>query len=293
MTRLKGVFAAAVSAALVLLTAAPGNAGTWQPDINTVYGRGPGNTYLAQWNGPSGSGWTEIGPPGVLAVIPGPLGVFAVLSDHNIYEYSGTPGQWTLIGGPGNRFVQAAGHLFGLGPDGSYIAEWNGPGQGWTIISGAAREIKGGPAGLVKMGTDNNQYLYNGATGQWSQIGSEPSATYYVGPSAIYRVLSTSARNVEQWSGGQTWTNIGTQAFEVLANDEGLFKYSSVDATISIYDGTPGQWTLIGGVGADFVVSRSDLYGLAQDSSYVARWNGLGKGWTIIGGTSDDIFAGE
>jgi hypothetical protein len=292
MSRFKGVFAAASSAALVLFTAGPGTAGTWQPDIDTVYAVGPGAAYVAQWNGPSGRGWTGIGPGTWNGVIPGSLGVFAVLSDKNIYEYGDTPGQWTLIGGPGARFVQAAGHLFGLAPDKSYVAEWNGPGQGWTIVSGAARDIEGGPAGLVETGGDGNEYLYDGAPGAWSEIGTDPSAFYDVGKSAIYRVLGDSTEDIQRWNGGQSWTKIGDQAAGVLENNEGVFK-RNLDLTISVYDGTPGQWTVIGGAGSSFAVSQTDLYGLAPDQSYVARWNGPGQGWTVIGGKAAQIYAGE
>ena len=129
--------------------------------------------------------------------------------------------------------------------------------------------------------------------GQWSQIGTDPTDTYFVGVTTIYRTLSTPTRDVQQWNGGQSWTTIGTQGSKVFANNQGVFKTNPSTWNIDRYDGTPGHWTVVGGSADEFATSLTDLYGLGPGRSYVARWNGLGKGWTIIGGPGDDVYAGE
>jgi hypothetical protein len=97
-----------------------------------------------QWVGP-GDNWQEIGGQ-VDLLFAGADGLYADQTGLNddIEQYSGTPNQWTTIGGPGFDFVTSSNTLYGLGPDGAYVAVWSGTPGVWTQIGGPAHIIAAG-----------------------------------------------------------------------------------------------------------------------------------------------------
>lgn len=105
-----------------------------------------GEGLAMQWTG-SGTTWTTIGntPPDDLIV--GGSGLYeTVYGTNDVERYSGTPGQWTVIGGPGAEFVSSDTNLYATGSNanGNYIAEWLGqPGQ-WRVIGGNSQGLAAG-----------------------------------------------------------------------------------------------------------------------------------------------------
>ena len=292
----------AMLAAALVLTVSTGTAGAatirplglprWQ---TTVYALGPNDAYVAEWMGPT-SGWTEIGGPASHLYV-GSAGVFATdPKSGDIAQYNASTGTWTVIGGPGMTFTQSGGHLFGIGTQLNYIAEWNGTPNSWTIIyNGDVTAIAGGGAGLVAtLDYGDNEYIYDGSPGLWTQI-SGPSLAYdgqfAVGDAGIY--VLDDIGEVQQWTGnGENWTLIGQMksGLYVGGADNNVYALDELTGDIQIYNNSPKSWTTIGGPGAQFAVSRSTLYGLAPDSSYVAEYTS-GVGWSEIGGPAAAIAA--
>ena len=281
--------AAGLAVSAAFLGAGPAAAGTVSY-ADTVAALGPNDAYVALYN--PGQGWTEVGGAAA-AVYLGAPGLFEMGTGGDILQYSGTPGDWTTIGGPGSQFVMDGQHLYGLAVDYSYVAVWNGPGQGWTEIGGTADSIAAGGAGLVSWSPGKGVELYNGTPGSWTQIGGPTQASGAVAVSDTGIYVATSNGLVEQWTGaGQSWTVIGSGSDLIYAGGDGLYITVGSEQNIEQYSGTPGDWTVIGGYGQQFAVSRNALYGLGPDGDYVAQWNGPGHGWTEIGGPASWISAG-
>jgi hypothetical protein len=288
--RSAAVCAAAV--ALVLAGAAPGSArAAVNPNDINVFAISPNSTYIAEWSKATGQ-WTVISNTIVgTGLVVGDAGVFTY-TPSAIYEYNGTPNQWTQVGGAGDSYVEAGNNLYGLGPDGDYVAQWNGPGKGWTIIGGPALTIEAGGAGLVETNQNSSgAYLYDGTPNQWTYIDNGKS-DYVVGLTGIFKVGPD--LTPYQWVGpGDSWQEIGGQVDELFAGADGLFAdQTALNDDIEQYSGTPNQWTTLGGPGLDFVTSSNTLYGLGPDGSYVAVWSGTAGGWTQIGGPAHIIAAG-
>ena len=293
----------------------------------TVFALSPNDSYVAEWLGLS-KGWIEIGGP-AKKIYAGSAGVFELDASGNIWMYNGTPFSWTEIGGPGAEFAEGGGHLYGLAPDDSYVAEWNGPGQGgWTVIGGTAQDIYAGPGGLVATApgaydVSGDIWRYNGTPNSWTDIGGGAytlwvdSASVAVGVNAVYRTDPPNAAGVtvvDEWTGGTTWTPIlttgsGDDVLDLLAGYDGLYLYD-VTATTDYflkYNGTPNSWSPIS-EGYDqtsngpipSAESRTSLYGYAVNTatgvgaSSVEIYSGSGTSWTVIGGPADvPLAAGD
>jgi hypothetical protein len=102
-----------------------------------------------QWTG-SGTNWNLISSSGLDTganqliaggnSLYGIGGVSSPTNDDDFVKYTGTPGQWTTIGGPGAQFALSQNAVYGLGPKFNYVARYT-PGVGWTEIGGPAWQI--------------------------------------------------------------------------------------------------------------------------------------------------------
>lgn len=314
--RRTATLASAVAAAIAFCAADAASAGasvTARPVVpwadQTVYALSPTDSYVAEWMGLS-AGWIEIGGPAG-HIWAGSAGVFETDASGDIWQYSGTPFSWTEIGGPGEEFAEGGGHLYGLGPDGNYVAEWNGTPESWTIIGGAASSITAGPDGLIATGpygSTEDAWRYNGTPGNWSDI-SGPGAEFAVGANTVFR-LDENRDNVSEWTGGTSWTSILSvginDLYDLIGGDAGLYvSYETSNAgpeNYLAYEGTPNQWTMIGGgvagpVPVPMVESRTSLFGITStggNSPTVASvdiYSGSGTSWTVIGGPADPGIA--
>jgi hypothetical protein len=205
------VKAAAIAAVLVSMSSGPASAHAVGVDFDavTVFAMGPTHNYVAEYDGTPGQ-WTIIGGP-ASDLYAGSAGVFAVSpTTGDIAQYDGTPGEWTVIGGPGTEFTEAGDHLYGLGPNDAYVAEYDGtPGQ-WTVIGGPADEISGGADGLfaVSYNATEDVLKYNGTPGDWTDIGFGPALEIAVGRNAVY-ALTRNGVNVDMWTSATGWVRIG------------------------------------------------------------------------------------
>ena len=301
---------AVLATALMTVAAFTATTGTSQAETarvripwtdQTVFALSPTDSYVAEWMGLS-SGWTIIGGPAT-HIYAGSAGVFETDSSGNIWMYNGTPYSWTEIGGPGAEFAEGGGHLYGLGPDRSYVAEWNGTPNSWTIVGGPAILIWAGTDGLIAMapyGTTEDVWRYNGTPNDWSDI-STFGDDFAVGSNTIYKV-SNDFTTVSQWNGGTSWTPILTGADDIqslVGGDNGVYIQDDTEASgeeYFKYDGTPSAWTQIGDLSSPIpdAESRTSLYGVTFDDSGptgVDLYSGSGTSWTVIGGPADPALA--
>lgn len=268
----------------------------------TVFALSPTDGYVAEWMGLS-TGWIEIGGPAG-HVYAGSAGVFDTDASGDIWEYDGTPFSWTEIGGPGKEFAEGGGHLYGLGPNGAYVAEWSGTASGgWTIIGGAAADIYAGDDGLIATAPSSNSsgdvWHYDDTTGDWADIGGH-GWDFAVGDGAVYRA-DDDFTSVSEWTGGTSWTPIlttGTDILNLVGGDQGVYVYNYGTAGNQVfeYDGSPDHWSLIssGDGPVPEAESRSSLYGVVYGPtgpSSVEQYSGSGTGWTVIGGPADPNLA--
>ena len=247
------VKAAAIAAALVCVAGGTASAHAGAPTIFqavTVFAIGPEDSYVAEYSGTPGQ-WTIIGGPAT-SVYAGSAGVFAVSpGSGDIYQYDGTPGQWTAIGGPGS-FTEAGSHLYGLGPNGAYVAEYDGTPNEWTIVrSQGAWAIYGGADGLFAVSRDNAQDVlqYNGTPGDWTNLEFGPVLRIAVGTNSVY-ADSLNGQDVEQWIPGSGWIKIGPP--------------------------TPGQ------SGDGLVAGGGGLVMAIPSAGEVVKYNGTPGSWSVI-----------
>lgn len=207
--------AGAIAAALVCVFSGTAAARSGPPPFQavTVYALGPNDSYVAEYEGTPGQ-WTIIGGPATY-LYAGSAGVFAVSPGSNdIYQYDGTPGEWTEIGGPGSEFAEAGDHLYGLGPGAAYVAEYDGtPGQ-WSIVDNQkAAIIYGGADGLFAVSLDSNEDVlkYDGTPDEWTNIGFDQVQDIAVGTNCVYAERQD-GEDIEQWTSGTGWVGIGSPA---------------------------------------------------------------------------------
>lgn len=270
----------------------------------TVFALSPTDSYVAEWMGLS-TGWIEIsGPAG--HIYAGSAGVFETDASGNIWEYDGTPFSWTQIGGPGEEFAEGGGHLYGLGPNGAYVAEWTDTPGDWTVIGGPAANIYAGTYGLIATAPSSNSsgdvWRYDSTTGGWTDIGGH-GWDFAVGNGVIYRA-DDDLTSVSEWTGGTTWTPIlttGTDILNLVGGDQGVYvyNYSIAGNQVFEYNGTPNNWSLISsGTGPlPEVESKTSLYGVVDGptgAASVDQYSGGGTDWTVIGGPADfNLAAGD
>lgn len=202
-----------------------------QSDGN-LYGLGVGGGYVAEWNGTPNS-WTIIGGAagniygggdGLLATSPG-TGYTG-----DVWRYDGTPGSWTDIGATGQSFAVGPSAVYRVNGDEESISQWDG-GTTWTSIGTPSGEpvsvdTVGDEGLIIQDGYNDDNLLYNGTPGSWTEIGSpfglgSPSADAESLTSVYgieYDDSTETTVGVYLYSGnGTNWTLIGAPTSPVLA----------------------------------------------------------------------------
>jgi PKD repeat protein len=178
---------------------------------DALYALTPDRSAVMRYNGAT---WSTVGGP-AQAIYPAAAGVFATSPGNTaIYQYTGL--NWIKVGGAGSQFVTSGNTLYGLGPNGSYVAKWKGTGTGWTIIGGAADKLYAAGLGMFATNpTDTAIYQYSGTPNTWSKIGGG-GYDFAVSETTLYG-QSAAGGNVYQYTGtpGQ-WTNIGGKAATII-----------------------------------------------------------------------------
>ena len=147
-----------------------------------LYGLGPTNNYVAQWNA-DGTGWTVIGGPSN-AIFAGGFGLFATGPgiENGLYRYDGTPGQWTLIDSGANEYWVNDNDIYQINETTFQVEQWNSTSNTWSVIGPYAKWLYAGASGLYLVDGDNDIEQYTGTPGDWDVIG---------GPSNLVAVSQT------------------------------------------------------------------------------------------------------
>ena len=219
--------------------------------------------------------------------------------------------EWVKIGGPGKEFAVTDDKLYGLAPDGGAVYEYSGTPGHWTQVGGAAGHIYAGSSGLFATDpTTGDLWAYelaladSGHVPGWTLVGG-PGAMFVVGPptqgygytSRLYG-LSPNRDSVWSYEGPLEWTKIGGPASEIWSTSQWPYATSPATGDIFRFDGV--EWHGMGGSGFDIAVGAScgDIYGLSSDHKI---WEHDEYGWSTLDGwvcgtrqnlRFDRIFAG-
>jgi len=181
--------------------------------------------------------WEQIGTA-ASAIYAGGNRLFATNpGSGDIYEYNGTPGSWTKVGGPGNMFaVGGMGQLYGISPDMSGVWKYDGTPMNWTKIGGPASKIYAGGNKLFATNPGSGDiYQYNGTPNSWTKAGG-PGYTFTVGGNGQLYGISPDMSGVWKYSGTpMNWSIIGEGAYAIAAAGNNLFGIQSGTLTVWRY----------------------------------------------------------
>ena len=104
---------------------------------NAVFGLTPDRQSVWQYDD-SGTSWTQIGGA-ASGIYGGDNGLVATDATQAILLYTGTPGNWQQIGGPGAEFTVTGNAVYGLTQDRQQVQQYAG--TGWKRCGGPASEI--------------------------------------------------------------------------------------------------------------------------------------------------------
>lgn len=182
--------------------------------------------------------------------------VFGLATDRRaVYQYSGTPMQWELIGGPADR-------IWGGGP---YLCATE-PGSG-------------------------NLWQYTGTPEQWTQIGG-PRFMFSQSRHGLFG-LSPDKQAIFYYTGTpMEWVPVGGPAGQIVGSLFGLFATNPDSGDLYEYGGTPGNWTRIGGPASMFAACTAQLFSLAPDKSTVYKNSGTPMQWRSLDRPAYQIFGG-
>jgi hypothetical protein len=267
----------------------------------------------------SGSAWKQIwGPTSEVYASSASGGASTVIyavpvAGDGIYQYNGTPMNWTKIGGPGKMFAlsEPDGALYGLSPDGKGIYRYNGTPMDWTQIGGAATAIYVWQSFV---------YYTDEQTGDiYEIVPTLPQATKIIrkigGPGAMFAIdsqgrlygVSPDYKGIYRYDGTpNTWTRIldlsssdvefPRKVIGIYAKGGALYSAYGISDGIYCYGLMPNSWFKVGGPGKMFALDGNGrLYGLSPDGSGVYRYDGSWKElqkWTRVGDAAGKIFAG-
>jgi hypothetical protein len=264
----------------------------------TVAALSPDHSGVYLWQG--GTTWQKIGGPArdlyaghgvILATNP---------QSGDVYLYSGTPNQWTRIGGPGRVFVIGGtggilgdAQIYGLAPNGSGVFQWQS-GTTWTQIGGPASWIYPGSRGVYATDPQNGNILrYSQDNPGWLLIGG-PGRQFATTNDELFG-LTPGGDAVNEWIGADTsrWRNFGGPAARIFAGGYSVLATNPQTGDVYCRGVYGASWDKIGGPGADFqIADRADpeIFGLTPNRDAVYVWTG-GQSWMRIGGPAAVIAA--
>jgi hypothetical protein len=172
--------------------------------------------------------WDVIGP-GMVKLFSGRNVLHGIDGQNNVWMYSGTPNQWTNIGGPFRSVDANDFYCFGIPADGQSVQMRSNAATGtWaTIYSGSMAGIVG--AGNALYGLTGSQGLlrYNGTGTDWTTLAEGgfsrviPQGLDLLGLSAdqycVYRLQQ----------GDDTWKQVAGPSNSLWANDGWAFGLQS------------------------------------------------------------------
>jgi hypothetical protein len=162
----------------------------------------------------------------------------ATFGDGTIRRYAS--GTWTVIGGPGSRFVATASQLFGLSPLQDQVHRWNS-GTSWTNIAGAGfSEIFANDGHIFGLTRPRSRVHQTNGFSAWESIGG--TGRQWVGAGQFLYRLETDRQGVWRYANG-TWDQIEGPTKRLYASNTTLYRTDSAN-TIYRWNGT--TWVLVG-----------------------------------------------
>jgi hypothetical protein len=186
--------------------------------------RGQNGVYVLAKDGQSvkyldfaSTAWTQVGgPAGQIFDCAGRL-CATNPNNGDVLEYSTIGKTWTLIGGPGRKFV-TSGTLFALSPDSQLLMERTS--QGWVQRAGAQDDIFATESALYALPPGSRDvHMYTGPFA-FTRIGG-PGAQFAGGYVGLFG-LSPTRHAVFRYSGtGSDWFQVGGQAGRLYPDTTG------------------------------------------------------------------------
>ncbi|MFZ3135099.1 MAG: hypothetical protein WBH08_07400 [Methanothrix sp.] len=229
----------------------------------------------------------------------------------DLYQYEGTPSEWTKVGGKSKSVVSTGEDLYLLRLDGKVVFRYLGPGNRWKSVYTETSTVPF----LTLIGGGNKLYATKVIDGDiWEFTGSNFKQLYgsgkYVAGGCkgcwdnslgfVYRIEAggTKVYRYPKGYGGDStkWVEIGEPAGSIYAGSSP----QSVFATEPVEEDSGGDiwrykdgttWEEIGGPGKMFAVDvigkatnmgPETLYGLSGDGKQIWRWVGQPEEWTQI-----------
>jgi hypothetical protein len=261
-----------------------------QADGACVIPEGWLNVY--QYNN-SPNSWTQVMNGVVRQIYAGGNGLIATDTNDNLLLYSGTPQQWTQIGGPGAMFAIGAGggsDIVGLTPNAGAVSRYNG--SSWQQIGGPASAVYAGSL-TVATDYDGNPHVYSPSAGSWTQIGG-PSDQFIVGGAGLV-ALSLDHGGIWINSAGtlSAWTQIGDAASELFVGGSDIASTALAAQKDVSYENGPFNWLHQGAPGNMFaIIGNGKLFGLNPWRTGVFQSNNTGvvsPPWTQVGGPASRL----
>ncbi|MGW7533293.1 S1 family peptidase [Amycolatopsis sp. NPDC054798] len=221
----------------------------------------------------TGSTWTTLGT-GFDRIYAGESALVATRADtHDVYRYTGTPGQWAKIGGPGDGFVVNADGVYGY--NGGGVLRWTGTGAGWETVGPAGTAFYAAGHLLARTVPGSGDLYLMTAPGTWAKIGTAGTG-FAINDDGIY---GANGGGVYHWTGtGSTWSSAGKAQSALYAGAHTLLGIEPATKDVNLL--TSSGWTRIGGSGDSFAANADAVYGVNGGGIY--RWTAQ-SGWAGIG----------
>jgi hypothetical protein len=257
-----------------------------------------GWTGIFQYNG--GTSWPQISNKSVRQIYSGQFGLIATDTNDNVSLYSGTPLNWSQIGGPGAMFAVGQGTILRLSNDESSVSAYNG--SSWPVVGGAATAVYGdGP--LLATDPGGNLWQYFPASNSWSNGPIAGKADQFVTDAVQIFALAWDHGSVWRYNSGTSWTAIGGPADQLFAGGpvSGRLAATTLDPNRSVFLNTEGAgWLSQGGAGYMFAVTGgpgAETLSAMTPSRSGGVWtssnvNMANPPWNQIGGPAGRLIAG-
>jgi hypothetical protein len=213
----------------------------------------------------------------------------------------GSAWNWIQVGHPGAKFVlDRQGKLYGLAVDSQAVYQYSGTPMQWTQIGNAATDIFPDVDGVCATSpASGDLYRYLGVPFSWRNIGC-PGSDYGCDAHGNLYCIAAADGAVWRYTGlfeaAIPWEQIGQSAAHLYTNGLGIYATNPSSGDIYFNHGQPSDWTLVGGPANSFSPDwEGRLYALSTDKTGVMRYDGSYSTnwlWTKIGGQAAAIYGG-
>lgn len=213
----------------------------------------------------------------------------------------GAAWNWIQVGRSGAKFVlDRQGKLYGLASDRQAVYQYSGTPLQWTQIGGPALDIFPDVEGVCATSPATGElYRYLGAPFSWRNVGC-PGSDYGCDLHGILYCIAANGAGVWRYTGlfgaAIPWEQVGQPAAHLYSNGLGIYATNPASGDIYFFHGQPFKWTVVGGPGGGFTPDwEGRLYALSTDKTNVMRYEGsysTNRLWSKTGGKTTAIYAG-